>query len=35
MGNTCELLINVVMKNKPKVLEGLDQKARGMVKAVL
>ena len=35
MGNTCELLINVVMKNKPKVLEGLDQKVRGMVKALL
>ena len=29
MSNTCELLINVVMKNKPKVLEGLDQKGKG------
>jgi hypothetical protein len=31
MGNRCELLINVVMWNKPKVLIGLDQKVRGMV----
>ncbi len=30
MGNTCELLINVVMWSKPKVLIGLDQKVRGM-----
>ena len=30
MGNTCELPINVVMWNKPKVLIGLDQKVRGM-----
>jgi len=30
MGNRCELLINVVMRNKPKVLTGLDQKVRGM-----
>ena len=30
MGNTCELLINVVMWKKPKVLIGLDQKVRGM-----
>ena len=33
--NICELLINVVMQNKPKGLEGLDQKVRGMVKALL
>ncbi len=32
MGNICELLINVVMPNKPKVLTGLDQKVRGMVR---
>lgn len=31
MGNRGELLINVVMWNKPKVLTGLDQKVRGMV----
>ena len=31
MGNTCELRINVVMWNKPKVLIGLNQKARGVV----
>ena len=30
MGNICELLINVVKKNKPKVLKGLDQKVGGM-----
>jgi hypothetical protein len=29
MGSVCELLINVVMWNKPKVLTGLDQKVRG------
>jgi hypothetical protein len=34
MNNACELLINVVTKNKPKVLKGLDQKVRGMVKAL-
>jgi hypothetical protein len=28
-GNTCELLINVVMWNEPKVLAGLDQKGKG------
>lgn len=27
--NTCESLINVVTKNKPKMLTGLGQKARG------
>jgi hypothetical protein len=27
MVNTCELLINVVKKNKPKMLKGLRQKA--------
>jgi hypothetical protein len=32
MGNICELLINVVNNNKPKVLGGLDQKVRGKVK---
>jgi hypothetical protein len=31
MGNRCELLINVVMWNKTKMLIGLDQKVRGMV----
>jgi hypothetical protein len=30
MDNICELLINVVIINKPKVLTGLSQKARGM-----
>jgi hypothetical protein len=30
MGNICELLINIVMWSKPKVLTGLDQKVRGM-----
>ena len=30
MSNKCELLINVVTQNKPKVLKGLDQKVRGM-----
>jgi len=30
MRNICELLINVVMFNRPKVLVGLDQKVRGM-----
>ena len=34
MGNRCELLINVVMWNKPKVLIGLDQKVRGMVRVL-
>jgi UDP-N-acetyl-D-mannosaminuronate dehydrogenase len=34
MSNICELLINVVNNNKPKVLGGLDQKVRGMVKAL-
>jgi hypothetical protein len=27
MVNTCELLINVVKKDKPKMLQGLGQKA--------
>jgi len=27
MVNTCELLINVVRRNKPKMLRGLGQKA--------
>jgi hypothetical protein len=30
MGNIRELLINVVIYDKPKVLKGLDQKVRGM-----
>jgi hypothetical protein len=34
MSNIGELLINVVNKDKPKVLKGLDQKVRGMVKAL-
>jgi hypothetical protein len=31
MVNTCELLINVVITNKPKALIGLSQKASGQV----
>ena len=34
MSNIGELLINVVKYDKPKVLGGLDQKVRGMVKAL-
>ncbi len=34
MGNICELLINVVIRNKPKVLTGLNQKVRGMVRGL-
>ena len=34
MGNICELLINVVMGNKPKMLIGLDQKVRGKVRVL-
>jgi len=30
MSNICELLLNVVSQNKPKMLKGLDQKVRGM-----
>lgn len=30
MSNICELLVNVVMRNKPKILIRLDQKVRGM-----
>jgi hypothetical protein len=30
MRNICELLLNVVMLNRPKMLTGLGQKARGM-----
>lgn len=30
MRNICELLINVVMFDRPKMLVGLDQKVRGM-----
>jgi hypothetical protein len=30
MGNICELLINVVTINKPKMLIGLNQKVSGM-----
>lgn len=29
MANTCELLINVVIVDKPKTLTGLNQKVRG------
>ncbi len=32
MVNRCESLLNVVTPNKPKVLTGLDQKVRGMVR---
>jgi hypothetical protein len=32
MGSTCKSLINVVKRNKPKVLVGLDQKVRGQVR---
>ncbi len=35
MGNISELLINVVILNKPKVLLGLNQKVRGMVRGLL
>ncbi len=35
MGNIRELLINVVILNKPKVLLGLNQKVRGMVRGLL
>jgi hypothetical protein len=31
MRNICELLINVVIFDRPKMLTGLGQKARGMV----
>ena len=31
MGNICESLINAVMRNKPKMLIGLDQKVGGQV----
>jgi hypothetical protein len=34
MRNICELLINVVIFDRPKMLTGLDQKVRGMVGAV-
>ena len=34
MRNICELLINVVIVDRPKMLTGLDQKVRGMVGAV-
>ncbi len=34
MVNESELLINVVMHNKPKMLRGLSQKARGQVQRV-
>ena len=35
MANTCELLINVVRTNKPKMLTGLNQKVRGRVQGLL
>lgn len=31
MGNVSELLINAVIMNKPKLLSGLSQKARGRI----
>ena len=34
MCNICELLINVVIDDRPKVLIGLDQTVRGMVGVV-
>ena len=34
MGNISELLVNVVILNKPKVLIGLNQKVRGMVRGL-
>ena len=34
MGNIRELLVNVVIYDKPKVLKGLDQKVRGMVRGL-
>jgi hypothetical protein len=34
MGNISELLINVVILDKPKVLLGLNQKVRGMVRGL-
>ncbi len=34
MRNICELPINVVIDNKPKVLAGLNQKVRGMARVV-
>ncbi len=34
MGNISELLVNVVILNKPKVLLGLNQKVRGMVRGL-
>ncbi|GBC61382.1 hypothetical protein DENIS_2342 [Desulfonema ishimotonii] len=33
MDNICELLINFVSASKPKMLTGLNQKVRGMVRA--
>jgi hypothetical protein len=34
MRNVCELQINVVIVDRPKMLTGLDQKVRGMVGVV-
>ena len=34
MRNICELLINVVNDDEPKMLTGSDQKVRGMVSTV-
>ncbi len=34
MDNKCELLINVVNDDVPKMLTGTDQKVRGMVRAL-
>ena len=35
MVNTCELSINAVIRNKPKMLTGLDQKVGGQVQMLL
>jgi hypothetical protein len=35
MRNTCELLINVVIWSRPKMLTGLGQTARGMVEVLV
>jgi len=35
MTNICELLINVVMVNRPKLLSGLNQKVRGRISRLI
>jgi hypothetical protein len=35
MSNIRELLVNVVIQNKPKMLRGLDQKVRGMDRVLM